>query len=262
MDQEIPDGQDWNPWDQNTVKKLGDSYYKRAKGELPEKESSKSLARFLEEKDFYSEGDTLLDVGCASGHFLRSLQRLLDPDINYTGIDVNMQYLQWGGEIFGIDDQSNFIQCDALNVPVEDNAFDIVFVNLFHFFPRIDEPLKEAMRVASEHVIWRTPIGEVNYVAKAIHNDSFEELGLYGPNDDDLGGTLYMMYSEKYLRGMFEEFGWDLQLIEKDTDFEQFDNNELDEMEEVAATKVVDDMQINGNLVLDWQYVVLDATSV
>lgn len=261
MMDDVAENQQWNSWDDDEIQEIGQSYYKRAKGELPEKEASKSLARLLERRDLYSSGNSLLDVGCATGHFLRSLRRLLDPDIRYTGIDVNMSYLQWGAEIFGLDDTATFMQCDALDIPVEDDTFDIVFVNLFHFFPRIDEALEEVLRVAEDRVIWRTPIGEINYVVKAIHDDSYDSTGVIEPDREDVDYTLYMMYSEKYLREMFDDFGWELEFIERDTDFETFDNNELDGFDDVAATKVVNDMQINGNIVLDWQYVCIDADS-
>ena len=45
-----PEAQDWNIWSSEDIHKMGDSYYKRAKGELPEKEASKSYARLIKNK--------------------------------------------------------------------------------------------------------------------------------------------------------------------------------------------------------------------
>lgn len=246
--------QDWNSWNSEEVDRTAGSYYKRATGELPEKEASKSLARLLERRDLYEPGTTLLDVGCAAGHYLKSLRRLLDPDILYTGLDIGMEYLLWGREAYGIDDTCTFVHSDALAMPFPDDSFDIVYANLYHFFPRIDEALAEALRVANERVLWRTPIGEITYAAKLYHNDDFEDLGVVDLHDNQVEHTLYMMYSENYLRGLIDHMGWELEFIEKDDDFEEFDNNEHDEFEGVPATKVVDGRQINGNLVVDWHY--------
>lgn len=246
--------QDWNSWDSDEVDRTAGSYYKRATGELPEKESSKSLARLLDRRDLYDPGTTILDVGCAAGHYLKSLRRLLDPEIQYTGIDVGMEYLQWGRDAYGIDDGCTFVHGDALGMPFADNSYDIVFANLYHFFPRIDEALAEALRVADERVIWRTPIGKITYAAKLYHNDDFDDLGIIDMADSEDEHTLYMMYSENYLRGLIDDQGWELEFIENDDDFGEFDNNEHDEFSDVPATKVVDGMQINGNLVVDWQY--------
>ena len=253
-----PASQAWNPWDLDKVQMLGNSFYQRAKGDLPEKESSKSYARFLDQYDFYSPGDTLLDIGCATGHFLRSFRRLLDPDILYTGIDTHFPFLQWGKEVYDLDHSCNFVHCDALAMPFFDQTYDLVIVNLFHFFPRLDEALREAMRVARKMVIWRTPLGEANYIIKVIHNQSFDELQVLSPERDDFDYTLYMLYSKEYVAGLVAHLGGKVTLIKRDTDFEDFDNTVLDEFRHVPATKTVNGMQINGNLVLDWHYVVIE----
>lgn len=253
-----PEKQNWNPWRLDRLKMTGNSYYKRAKGELPEKESSKSYARFLGQQRFYSPGDTLLDIGCATGHFLRSFRRLLDPDILYTGIDIYFPFLQWGREVYGIDHYCNFVHCDALAMPFLDQSYDVVIVNLFHFFPRIDEALRETMRVAHKMVIWRTPIGQTNYIIKVILNRSFDELQVLTPEREYFDYTLYMLYAKEYIEGLVAHLGGKVALIERDTDFEDFDNTALEEFQGVPATKTVDGMQINGNLVLDWHYIVID----
>lgn len=249
------ESQRWNPWDLDRVKMMADSYYKRAKGELPEKEASKSYARLLKERGFYTAGDSVLDVGCATGHFLRSFRRLLDPDITYTGIDINEEYLQWGTEVFGVDDRSCFVHSDALNVPFQDGAFDLVVVNLFHFFPKLDDVLREAMRLAKKMVIWRTPVGVVNYAIKVIYTQEFEELGVFTPEREDMDHSLYMLYSRPYIEGIVRHLGGRVTLFERDADFEPFDNTALEEFQHIPSTKVVNGMQINGNLILDWHYV-------
>jgi ubiquinone/menaquinone biosynthesis C-methylase UbiE len=249
------DVQDWNVWDMDEIKMMGDSYYKRANGDLPEKEASKSYARLLQRREIYKPGDQVLDIGCATGHFLRSFQRILDPDIHYTGIDTTARFLKWGGDIFGISDHTNFVHGDALDMPFVDNAFDIVIVNLFHFFPNVDVALKEAMRVAKRQVIWRTPIGEVNYIVKIVYNKPFEELGLLTQEREDFDYTLYTLFSKEYIEGFIPHLGGKLSFIERDTDFGEFDNNKEDGFDFVPATKSINGMQINGNLVLDWQYV-------
>lgn len=246
--------QDWNTWDSEEVKKTAGSYYKRSTGELPEKEASKSLARLLDRRELYEPGTTILDVGCATGHYLKSLRRLLDREITYSGIDIRMEFLQWGREAYSIDETCTFVHGDALSMPFEDDSFDIVYANLYHFFPRIDAALEEALRVASDRIIWRTPVGEITYVTKLFHDDDFADLGVIDPQIQDGDYTLYMMYSEEYLRGLIDDFGWELEFFERDDDFGQFDNNEHEEFSDVPATRVVDGLQINGNLVADWHY--------
>ena len=50
-------------------------YYNRAIGKFPEMETSKAMAKII--KKVAKKNDKILDVGCASGHFLRSLKRVI-----------------------------------------------------------------------------------------------------------------------------------------------------------------------------------------
>ncbi len=253
-----PDQQDWNPWTMDEVLMTGHSYFQRATGALPEKEASKSYANLMKAHGYHSSGGSLLDIGCATGHFLRSFRSILDPEIQYTGIDTEMSFLQWGREAYELDETCSFVHGNALVMPFQDNAFDNVVVNLFHFFPRADLALKEAMRVAKNRVIWRTPIGEANYIIKTIYTPSFEELGALSPERDDLQYTLTMMYTKSYVEGLIKHLGGKIDLFERDTDFGEFDNTALADFKNCTATKTMNGMQVNGNLILDWQYIVID----
>lgn len=255
-----PKAQDWNIWDSKEIQKMGDSYYKRAKGELPEKEASKSYARLLKNKKIYNEGDSLLDIGCATGHFLRSFRKILDPNIFYTGLDSHAPFLSWGSEIYGISENCNFVYGDAMKLPFKDNAFDITIVNLYHFFENIELALKESIRATKKYLIWRTPIGEINYIVKLIYEDSYKKLGTITHKRNDLEYSLYQLFSKKYIEGLIKHLGAKLVFIERDLDFEQFDNNLVEGFENVPATKTLGKLQINGNLILDWHYIAIDCS--
>ena len=97
------EAQNWNPWKLDELKMTGDSYYKRAKGELPEKEVSKSFANLLNKKGLYNKNSTYLDMGCAIGHFLKSCRDILGNDIQYTGIDISSEYLHLNWHYVGIE---------------------------------------------------------------------------------------------------------------------------------------------------------------
>lgn len=253
-----PQAQDWNAWDTDYVQKIGHSYYKRANGDEPEKEASKSYARYLKNKDLYRPGDTLLDLGCATGHFLRSFRRLLDPEIRYTGLDAHLGYLRWGGEIFGVGDQASFVHSDVLDMPFVDNAFDIVVVNLFHFFENPEKALGEAMRVAKRWVVWRTPVAQVNYMVKIVYETDFDKLGVLTPDRSDFDHNVYMLYARKYIEGLAKHLGGRVVHFDRDSDFEDFDNTKMPEFDGLPSTRTFHGLQINGALVLDWHYVAID----
>jgi len=252
-----PESESWNTWGIDEVKMSGDSYYKRSIGLLPEKEASKSFARFLIREKLYQKGDTVLDFGCATGHFLRSLRNHLDPEVNYTGFDSHFEFLQWGKKAYG--DTCNFIHCDALDIPFPDKSFDISIVNLFHFFPDIEAALKEAIRVTKKYLVWRTPVGDnANYLIKIIKDDPYDKLGNLTYDRNDLKFDLYMLFAKKYIIKLIESLDAKVIKVEKDTDFEPFDNTVLPEFKYIPSTKTVGEYQINGSIVLDWHYFVID----
>ena len=89
----------WRVWD--TEPGYGNLLYRRATGDLPEMESSKVVARLV--KDWLRGGDAILDVGCGSGHYLRSLRRHISSDFSYTGVDATAAYIDlarqaWQGD--------------------------------------------------------------------------------------------------------------------------------------------------------------------
>ncbi len=248
--------QKWNPWKLNKAKKTADSYYKRAKGELPEKESSKSLARLIKRKKLFSKNDNYLDIGCATGHYLVSLRKILNKKIKYTGIDILKEYLIWGDEVFGHSELSNFVHCDGLNLPFKNKSFDYTLVNLFHFFPKLDEPLKEALRVTKKMLIWRTPIGQISYMIKwVLYEQRHDKIGSLHIDRNNLDHCIYMLYSKDYIKSIVKSFGGKVMFIERDKNFKHFDNTSLKEFKNIPSTKTINGVQMNGNLHLDWHYI-------
>jgi ubiquinone/menaquinone biosynthesis C-methylase UbiE len=243
--------QDWNAWDSPDVEKMGDSYYRRSIGELPEKESSKSFANILKDRNLYESGDSILDIGCATGHFYRSFRNRLDKSVKYTGIDATLPFLQLGDKVFGTGGNCDFVHCDALVLPFKDKSYDIVVVNLFQFFPRLDYVLKESMRVSKKMVLWRTPIGHLNYAIKIYHENDFSETGVLTPERNDIEHTFTMIYTKQYIHDIVRSLGGKVRFDQQDTDFQEFDNSVLKGFD-YGGTKVVNGMQIDGSMVLDW----------
>ena len=90
-----------------------------------------------------------------------------------------------------------------------------------------------------------------------VYEHSYDKLGTITPKRTDLNYSLYQLFSKKYIEGLVKHLGGKLLFIEKDNDFNSFDNNKVDGFDGIPATKTVNGMQINGNLVLDWHYVAI-----
>jgi ubiquinone/menaquinone biosynthesis C-methylase UbiE len=85
-----------NPENWNKV--YGKIFSKRAKGILPEMESSKATSKILSK--IIKSKNSILDVGCGVGHYYVSLNKRIKHDFEYFGIDLNSEYIRIAKEIF------------------------------------------------------------------------------------------------------------------------------------------------------------------
>lgn len=86
-------------------------------------EVSKELVRGLDLK-----GSTVLDVGCGIGGPARMLADELNCKV--TGVDLSAEFIRTAqrlSELVGLNDNTTFIQADALELPFKDGSFDVVW---------------------------------------------------------------------------------------------------------------------------------------
>jgi len=97
-------------------------------------------------KDFVKEGDRVLDLGCGNARFFEILK---NRNIKYTGVDSSEKILRIAKEKY--NNQAEFIQANALNMPFENSLFDIIFsFGVLHHIPskKLQKKfLQEAQRV-------------------------------------------------------------------------------------------------------------------
>ena len=147
-------------------------YYKRAIGKLPEMETSKAMAKLL--KKLVKKNNKVLDVGCASGHFYRSLNREIRKNFYYTGVDPYDIFLAKAKKAWKGDINVNFVKGNIYNLPFKNNQFDISYSsNVFIHLNDIVKPLKELFRVTSDYIILRTVLYDVSYKIQLVYNNKW-----------------------------------------------------------------------------------------
>jgi ubiquinone/menaquinone biosynthesis C-methylase UbiE len=249
----------WNNWDEE--KHYGELLYRRATGEAEEMHSSQAISKVI--KEFYKPRMKVLDVGCGAGHYLVSLRRIVDKDIDYTGVDPTAYYLDLGKKAFG--DTAKFKQGGVFDIPFPDNSFDIVICNhvILHMPPEnIQKAFNELIRVSKRLSITRTAFGERNYMVKEIltHNDLRPEQPVALKYDNfDLTQhrfRYFNMYTPEFIRQMILSRNDVMLELRDDRDFKPFDNTGKAKIS--TATKTVGDMQVSGNLILDYKFIITE----
>lgn len=229
----------WRIWDQ--APEYGELLYERAVGNLDEMESSKALCDVIE--PFYKPGMSVFDVGCGAGHYLRSLMKRVDPNINYTGYDATEYYVELASKAFP---EHEFTQGDIFNIKHQDETFDLVMSNnvLLHLPSYPEKAIHELIRVSKKYVVIRCLFGERNYQIKELHDHKGEKFNYFN------------VYTEEWYRATIKKTGNHQINIIKDDNFNTFDNRS--ESGNVTGTRVMNGKQISGNILLDWRFIVIE----
>jgi len=244
----------WQLWDDNPD--YGEVFYKRATGQLPEMESSKKIAGII--KGEIRSQDTLLDVGCGAGHYLRSLQREIQVDFSYTGADATAEYIRRAREAFP-PTEATFAIADIYKLPFADKSFDIVMCNnvLLHL-PSVKQPLDELIRVAKRKLFIRLLCGSRSFIIKDI-DPSNEE---YNDQGEPLAFSYFNIYSKSYIEQILTEnnriksFNF---RQESDVNIEAMNNESVKGLSDASnVTKVANGNLVNGYILQPWVIVEID----
>ena len=239
----------WKVWDRDNA--YGELLYKRAVGDLPEMESSKRIARELHK--IMNSGETILDVGCGAGHYLRSLRRELGKSFSYVGCDATEQYIDLAKRAFSGDGRASFRVSDIFALDFPDDSFDIVICNnLLLHLPSIEKPLQELTRVAKKMVIVRTLCGNRSF--RIMDVTPQDDGGEFLPEGDPKAFYYYNIYSQSYISYLLSANSkvrsWEL------TKDQEFDNKRIEESAKehsnVNATHILGDYQVNGYILQPW----------
>lgn len=237
----------------------GDLLYKRATGELPEMESSKAAAARL--KTVLRPGDRLLDVGCGAGHYLRSLNHVVDVPFDYLGLDATPGYVELAKKALAGRPRTRFGVADIYRLGEADAAHDVVMCNnvLLHL-PSIEQPLRELCRVARRFVLIRTMVGQnafrIQEVLPDEHgNEVFDEKG------EPKVFHYFNIYGRDYVRRILEADPRVRSVkIREDA---EFDAGAIKRQEGYTpgnpnVTRMVDGRQVSGYIICPWSFIEIE----
>ena len=147
-------------------------YYDRAVGKSPEMEVSKAMANIL--KKIVIKNDKILDVGCATGHFYRSIKKRIKKDFFYTGTDPYSIFLDKAKIAWRNEPNVNFIKGNIYKLPFKKNQFDIsICSNVFIHLNDVKKPISEIFRVTKKTIILRTVLYDVSYKVQLVYNNKW-----------------------------------------------------------------------------------------
>ena len=133
----------FNPFADAEIAKSYEAWY-HTKG-LSAAVQEKALLEWLVEQ--YPGAESVLEVGCGTGYFLRWFHSL---GLDVAGIDRSIQMIREAKNVNGRE----YILGDAIQLPVAAKSFDLVaFITTLEFLSNPVFVLKEALRVARKGII-------------------------------------------------------------------------------------------------------------
>ena len=237
---------DWRIWNKNHL--IEERSYKRAIGELPEMESAKQLRNIIGEID---DCETILDVGCAVGHYLRSI-RLLNPVCHYVGVDATHQYIDSAVELHAGDQNARFYHGDVFDL---NHKADIVFCcNLLLHLPELRCPLENLLASFNDRLIVRTLMSQRTHLSQYLYDDKFDASG--NPKNFQFQNT----YSFDYVKSIVNGFDKDIKISFLEDEFIaeniQNEGNDWRKKQGFATTSVSGSLQIAGDKVFRWAWMI------
>jgi ubiquinone/menaquinone biosynthesis C-methylase UbiE len=227
------------------------SFYQIATGNQAEMECAKSTVSLL--STIYQSGMTIADIGCGAGHYLRSFRKRLDPHVKYVGIDAGKPHVKMARKAFGSD---TFVCASIDALPIVDDSFDIVICNnvITSLAPPPDQAFRELIRISRNWVVVRLIIGAANYIVKVFPEKMPDKMAAKDFFDCGSISTYRNIYTSAYISDLIRKITPNATFtITADTQFGEFNNDNPNP----TATRVVNGMQIAGNLVIDQRFLVI-----
>ena len=234
-------------------KEYGDMFSQRARGILPEMESSKAVAKLLSK--LVKPNNSILDVACGVGHYYISLKKKIKNNFEYFGIDIKSDYIHEAKKIFKQEKFVNFKKGSIFKIPFDAGKFDVViFINTLENLSSIEKPISELLRVSKKYILIRTLVDERSFYIKEVRDNNFFS------NGEPKNFSFLNIYSRKYLEKIIHKHYPNCKIkFRKDVDFKssairsslKYDGKKSF----FNPTDIIGNKQANGPILLNWEFI-------
>ena len=240
-------------------------YFDRAPGKKPEMEVSKAMANLIKKK--IKKNDHILDVGCACGHYYRSIKNKVKKNFYYTGADPYKIFLDKAKIAWKNDKNVNFVKGNIYKLPFKKNQFDLLICsNVFIHLNDVRKPLREILRVTKKSLIIRTVLYDVSYKVQLVYNNKWWKNTDVKPKDefDSKGNARAFSYfnilSKDYLIETIKDIypKAKVTLIKDNFYSKKKINESIKKEKRPLATRIIGNEQFSGALMQPHYFVVIN----
>ena len=245
----------------------------RAMGALPDMGCALRVAELIKAKAmpaamFDTNAVDVLDVGCATGHFLRTFMRHELRFARYTGLEIDPAMWRaaqdtWAAEIR--DGTAEFINEDLEHF-VSRKQFDFVIcVNAFMYFASAKTALSNLLRATRHHLIIRSYFTDSNYrivraQTRQNHDKSaYDELDVFDDEGNIRCYDFWNMYSCTYMEALVSSVdpAAKLEWIEDRNVVSSLEAESKLNIAKRGATQLLEGHEISYPFILPWKWLAI-----
>ena len=245
---------------------------KRAKGLLPEMGSAQRIAQLIQSFVNHNEYDIshqkIIDIGSATGHYLRSIKNQGLDFHEYMGLDIDQNMIEIGTKVWGNKCGNTTISFfthnfdDDIDVPESDFS---MCMNAFMYFKSPKRAIRKLMSSTNKAIFIRSYFDDSSYrILRPQTIDNHDKSNISTLDAFDINGDIpvfdmWNIYSTKFIEACVNELNPNAKVY-----WEQ-DKNLIDSMQEEdklkldkrGATTVLNNMEISFPFILPWRYLII-----
>ena len=171
-------------------------------------EVSKALSLIM--KKLIKSNDKVLDVGCACGHFYRSLLKRVNKNF-FIQDAILIAFFKTSKKSLEKNDNVNFVQGIFLNFHLKIIILIMFFAQMFCCIYQNHNPLKQLLRVTKKTLILRTVVYDVSYKVQLVYNNKWwkytnvKPISEFDRKGNPMSFSYFNIHSKDYLKSIIKK---------------------------------------------------------
>ena len=242
---------------------------KRALGELPQMGSAKRTVEILLERNLLKEKDNkIIDIGCATCHYLRTFMDF-DVDIDlYTGVEIDQTMVEAAKDVWANEIKNN--KLTIFNSDVEifniEKKYNVgICANAFMYFKSPYKAISNIMKHCNNHLLIRGYFSEKSFrILRSQTSSHHDKAKTSEANSFDKEGNLtsfdyWTIYSKEYMESVVKAISPNAKVewIEDKNYFDSIDKEKNFEVKKRDGTFVLNNMEISYPFIQPWEYLLI-----
>ena len=243
----------------------------RAKGELPDMSCAIELIKIIKDKIIEKEENKsikkLLDIGCATGHYYKTLKNHNLKINKYIGLEINKDMISSANKIWS--DEINSGEVEFLFSDIEDqkplpkNDLTICY-NSFCYYKSAKYVL-DKMLEASSNIIIRSYFADSNYrilrgqSSKNNDNVDIDEMNIFTNNGSLISADFWTIYSFSYIENLVKSIKPEAKIswINSKINNESLNEEKRLGVNKRSGTEIIGNYEISYPILQPWEILLI-----